>query len=408
MAAPETKPHEPPRQRTRLLRRVGLIFLTTCLWLPCLQLIYRHPIERYRSKEGVAPVARQLTAKYLAVWSDPVLREQELAVMRRMNPEWDFMSRTYMTLALANMALREQAFKPQALEIMDAIIADTLERERGGGHEHFLLGYGRRGGWLVEPPRSIFIDGEITMMLCARRWLQEHDGYRVDTARRLKIMMRQMNASPVLCGESYPNECWLFCNTVAVASIRMADALDDSDNSEFIRQWIATARLKLTDPQTGLLISAFSVTGQPAPAAPVPEGSSIWMATHMLELIDASFAEDQYRRARKELGRTLLGFGFAREWPKGLEQRPDIDSGPIVPVLEASASSSGLALLGAAAFDDRDYFTSLMTSLEFMGFPVEQDGKLHYRASNQVGDSVLLYALTEGPLWDQMKIRLNR
>ncbi|MGB0580850.1 MAG: hypothetical protein ACPGVU_14200 [Limisphaerales bacterium] len=388
-----------------MLRRAGLMLLAACLWLPCLQLIYRSPIERYRIENGISPVAQELTANYLAIWSDPVRREQELAVMRKMNPEWDFMSRTFMTLALANMALRDPAFQPQALEIMDAIIADTLARERGGGHEHFLLGYGRRGGWLVDPPRSIFIDGEITMMLCTRRWLEEHEDYRIDTARRVRIMLRQMNSSPVLCGESYPNECWLFCNSVALASIRMADVLDDTDNSEFIRRWVATARLELMDHQTGLLISAFSVTGDPAPAAPVPEGSSIWMATHMLELVDADFAKDQYQRARKELGRTLLGFGFAREWPKGLEQRPDIDSGPIIPVLGASASSSGLALLAAATFDDRDYFTSLMTSLEFMGFPVEQDGKLHYRASNQVGDSVLLYALTEGPLWDQIQSR---
>ena len=40
------------------------------------------------------------------------------------------------------------------------------------------------------------------------------------------------------------------------------------------------------------------------------------MTAHCLQLIDEEFAADQYRRARKELGRELLGFGYAREWPR--------------------------------------------------------------------------------------------
>ena len=30
------------------------------------------------------------------------------------------------------------------------------------------------------------------------------------------------SCSPVLCVESYPDECWLFCNTIALAAIRAA------------------------------------------------------------------------------------------------------------------------------------------------------------------------------------------
>jgi len=322
--------------------------------------------------------------------------------MRRLNPEWDFMSRTYMVLALANTALRDPAQKKSSIEVMDAIIANTLEREEIEGHTHFLLAYGRQGSWVVTPPRSIFVDGEIALMIAARRFVEENTKYKADLTKRIKTMVKRMRQSPVMCAESYPDECWLFCNTLALAAIRMGDILDGSDNSEFLKSWVATAKERLTDKHTGILISAFSVEGIPAPAAAGPEGSSIWMAAHMLEVIDPVFAADQYRRAREELGGSFLGFGYSREWPRGQEGTMDIDSGPVVPVLEASASASGLAVMAAAAFGDDSYLEKLMTSLQFAGFSTEKNGKLRFTASNQVGDSVLLYAMTEGPLWQEV------
>jgi hypothetical protein len=118
-----------------------------------------------------------------------------------------------------------------------------------------------------------------------------------------------------------------------------------------------------------------------------------------------SGARDQYWRAKRELGRGLLGFGYAREWPASGVGPRDIDSGPVVPLLEASPGSSGLALLGAAAFEDWDYLSQLIASLDFAAFPVRRQGRLHYAASNRVGDAVVLYALVQGPLWKLVKER---
>ena len=159
------------------------------------------------------------------------------------------------------------------------------------------------------------------------------------------------------------------------------------------------------DPESGLLISAFGVDGSPAPAGPGPEGSSIWMAAHMLAVVNPGFATDQYHRAKSVLGGRFLGFGYSREWPRGMDGQMDIDSGPVVPLLGASASASGLAILGAASFNDHEYFLELMTALRCAGFPVEENGRLRFLAGNQVGDAVLLYAMVEGPLWDLARRR---
>jgi len=389
--------------KSRLLLNLFACLLAAVIWLPSLHFFFRPKVADFLQEQGVPPIARQLASRHLAIWTDPQLRAQELAQMQQRNPEWDFMSRTYFVLALANMALRDDTYRASALEIMDAIIENTLTVERDTGFQAFLLGYGKGGGWKMQPPRSIFIDGEIALMLAARRMVAERADYQPLLAERVAIMIERMKSSPVLSAESYPDECWIFCNTVALAAIRLADALDGTDRSAFLHEWIATAKRRLIEPQSGLLISTYAVDGTPLPAGPGPEGTSIWMACNMLQVVDAEFAADQYRRARQELGRSFLGFGYSREWPESSEGAMDIDSGPIVPILEASASASGLAFLGAAGFHDVQYLTQLMTSLNFAGFPVKQGDTLRYQASNPVGDAVLLYALVQGPLWEKAK-----
>lgn len=82
-----------------------------------------------------------------------------------------------------------------------------------------------------------------------------------------------------------------------------------------------------------------------------------------------------------------------------------MDSGPVIPLMEISAGSSGLAFVGARAFDDRSYFRSLQTTLDFAGFPRQRDGRLRYCASNHVGDAVVLYATVPGPVWEEARKR---
>jgi hypothetical protein len=130
------------------------------------------------------------------------------------------------------------------------------------------------------------------------------------------------------------------------------------------------------------------------------------MTASNLLLVDEAFARDQYARARTELGASFLGFGWAREWPERrgssrMAPQGDVDSGPLVPFIDASAGSSGLALIGASAFGDQRWLGSLLSSLELVGF--RDEGRGRYRASNGVGDAVLLYALSFGPLWQRVK-----
>ena len=384
----------------RIFAGLAALAVAALIWLPGLHLFFSRPVSNFRQAQGLSPKARELAARHLQLWTDPALRDAELKKMRVSNAEWDFMGRSYLVWSLANMSLRDPASKPLYLRTMDQIIDETLQLEKQEGMYFFLMPYAKDRPYLAQPAHSLFLDGEIALMLASRRMVEEKPEYKPLLTGRVNAIVERFEKSPKLLLESYPDECWMFDHCVALDAIKMADCLDGSDHSELIRDWIAMAKQKLVDPKSGILISSFEADGTPMAG---PEGSSIWMVAHSLQLLDEDFARDQYQRARKELGAITLGFGYAHEWPETWKGEANIDSGPIIPVFDVSAGSSGMAFIGASSFGDDKYLASLAATLDFAGFPLRTGGRLKYCASNQVGDAALLYAATLGPLWEKVK-----
>ena len=183
------------------------------VWLPCLHFFFRPPLPAPQFQSEVQPLASRLAAQQLYLWTDPAPREQELTKMRGTNAEWDFMGRTFLVLALANRGPASSEQKAACLDVMDRIIDETLKIEQEKGMYHFLMPYAKNRPYVVQPPRSLFLDGEIALMLAARRLVAEKVAYRESLRQRVNEMVRRMEAGPVLCAESYPDECWMFCNT---------------------------------------------------------------------------------------------------------------------------------------------------------------------------------------------------
>jgi hypothetical protein len=323
----------------------------------------------------------------------------ERASMQRINPEWDFMGRTFAALAIVNQAMRDSRRAGAHRQALDEILHSTLAEEERQGDDHFLLEYGHHGAFRDPRAHSLFIDGELALMLAAREVAfggPATDADAADLARRVERIALQMEAGPALSGESYPDECWTFCNTTALAALRVYDARHGTDHGSLIRRWVQLARQRLVDPDTGMLVSSYGYDGSHRDG---PEGSTLWMVAHNLLVLDPSFAREQYALAKQHLARSFAGFGWAREWPGG-SHAADVDSGPVIPLLDASAGSSGLAIVGARAFDDREYLDALARSLDFAGMPVLERGPtLRFATSNQVADAVIAYGFSEGPLW---------
>ncbi len=372
-----------------MLLRYGL---AAALVLPSIQIAFQH---------RVTPDARAVLRRNILDAQLHAMRQGDGALsagarerMRSANPEWDFMNRTFLALALSELA-RNGSGEERAEQIaaVDSLIEDTLRLERDHGAEHFLLPYVHRRPFVDVSGRSVFVDGEIALMMAVReraakgaidsRWTGE-------LRERLELIRSQMERSPTLSAESYPDECWMFCNSVAAAAMSIGEEVGAGEHASFARRFVDNAKQNLRDPETGLLISEYTLDGTPQDG---PEGSSIYFVATMLAEIDPEFAADQYQRARRELGAELLGFGYAREWPESWRGVQDIDSGLIVPGLDASAGASGMAILGAARFGDEETLQDLHRSLHLAAFPIEEEGQFRFAASNSVGDAVLLYAL---------------
>ncbi len=146
------------------------------------------------------------------------------------------MGRTYVAWALANMALRDPGRRDEYLAPLDRIIADTLRLEREHGLLYFLLPYGRARPFVESPARSLFVDGEIALMLALRRLVAEDDAAKREYDVRAAFISERMARGPVSSAESYPNECWMFCNAVALAALRVGDALDRTDYGPLARR----------------------------------------------------------------------------------------------------------------------------------------------------------------------------
>ena len=355
------------------MRTLLTVVVVALVWVSSLHLFFR-----VEPRALVTPLTEEL-------------RAAKLEPLRRSNPEWDLMARTFTVLAFVKQA----PTRPELLADVDALLDDTLALD-ASRRDAFVLPYFNARPFVDRETTSLFVDGELALMLAARLKVSDVPRFREPLRTRIDRLTAAMQRGPVLSAESYPDEAWTYCNTVALAATTLSDAVDGRDHSALRRAWVARAKTSLVDPATGLLVSSFTWRGQ---ALDGPEGSTVFLAAHMLQFVDADFARQQYALAKQHLAGQRLGFGWSAEWPRSWKGRDDVDSGPTVPIVDANAGASGLALVGAAAFGDDAWLRALVTSLRFAAFPVSTRGRLHFAAGNTLADAVLLYAAvlsTEG------------
>ncbi len=387
-----------------ILRGFGVLVLSTCAWVPCAHLFF-HPRTADDDTATITTLRTKVAANDVSDFSR----------MRRDNPEWDLMGRLYLGLALANRAMaqtgsdegRDEAARD--VGALDALLADTESELSRGGQGTFMLPYKDARPWVSTEGRSVFVDGEVLLLQSARA-LAAHEPPAESAKVRAAAITRAMKDSPTLSAESYPDEAWTFCNTTGLAALAAFDAASAEagvpggaetarEHDALAASWVSMAKVRLTDPGTGLLITSYTRDGRVLQG---PEGSSLFMVAHSLRFVDDALARDQYARTKAALIHEVAGFAYAEEWPAvpGAAPRADIDSGPIVPIFHASAGASGLSILSAHAFEDHVTASALERSLSFVGFP-EHDGDgraTRYLAGNPLGDALIVYARSFGPL----------
>src|SRR5262249_12022317 len=133
------------------------------------------------------------------------------------------------------------------------------------------------------------------------------------------------SASPYLA--AYPGQAWPVDSTVAIASLRLHDALRPARYGATIGRWLDGVRGRL-DPVTRLMPHRVDLaTGEPTDVARATSQSVI---QRFLVDIDPGFARQQYLRFRDQFVSFPLALGPAvKEYPGAMSGPSDVDSGPL-------------------------------------------------------------------------------
>jgi len=109
-------------------------------------------------------------------------------------------------------------------------------------------------------------------------------------------------------------------------------------SQEAIDQWLSYLDNRATDKKTGLPYSEVSGTA----SGKHPRGCALSWSIYYMSFFCPDKAAELWERYKEHFWVNLGPLGGFREWPKGIELSPDIDSGPIVMGIGGAATALGI------------------------------------------------------------------
>ena len=293
--------------------------------------------------------------------------------------------------ALHGLSWAELARAPAA---SSALRAEALQRARSALRE-IESEQGRAVfSQKLSPPYGIFYAGWSTwlrgVILHAAGPDVDPEEARLFTAQCDRIAAAfDQSATPFL--QSYVGSAWPSDSLTAVAALRLHDYLLTPRYERTIAEWLQRLRSRL-DAETGLIPhAAFSASKQES-----VRGSSQSLMLRFLMEIDPGLAGEHYRQYRTLFHTTWLGLPAKREYPVGIDGMGDVDSGPVVFGIGASATVVGLGT--ARAFNDDRLATALGQAMELVGFPFSMSERKRYIGGMlPIGDAFLVWSKLARP-----------
>lgn len=173
---------------------------------------------------------------------------------------------------------------------------------------------------------------------------------------------------------------------MGVAALAIADSMLGGRYEAIIATWLEAVRRRL-DPDYGAI--AHAATGG-------PRGESLALLSYVLVDVDRGFARQQYEILRSHFVDYTWGVPGVREYPRGVDGGPDIDSGPIILGFSGPATVVGAG--AAIANGDEPLAATLLATAEAVGFAVEFRGRRRYAGGYlPIGDAFLAWARSAAP-----------
>jgi hypothetical protein len=269
-----------------------------------------------------------LVAAVLLAASDTPSFELPARLQRLLDDgKWDATPASFRIIALSHLAdgcagqaRAHPALKADAHKCVEATLrrAKSLPRSNDGLHlSHLNLIYGAADQL-----------GE-----CAD--VREHE-------RLTRELARRSLADPLRHAASYERTSlrWPADQTVTLASLARFDAAHGTTLLQAPLDGWREVMAEHVDPKTGLPES--EVTGK-GPGAKYPRGCAQSFITRYLTESDPQLAAKWWSTYREHFLVRIGGVVGFREWPRGVERKGDVDSGPIIFGIGTAASAFGVA-----------------------------------------------------------------
>lgn len=301
------------------------------------------------------------------------------------------------TYALTNIAMMKPEIKDEASKAIEKWIRIVLTEELYG-FDAIAWGENPLDNTTLQKDRGhIGYYGHLNLMLGAYALLNNDGKFNElhqKVSNAIAIRVAKYSHRHV---ETYPSETYPADNTVAIASLRIADMTLGTNHVQLINEWIEQTK-RLEDKDSGLVV--FQIESQTGVPLQTYRGSHVGWNSFFLPLIDQIYAESQFEKFEKEMLIQFPGLSAFKEYPHTILFTIDRDSGPVFFGLGTTAS--GFSIAGARYEKDKTLLAGLLRLVEFFGISVTKNDERHYLTAPVISDSIILAMKTATPwrpLW---------
>jgi hypothetical protein len=298
----------------------------------------------------------------------------------RFDGEWAFASAVMAALANAQIGAahpaEREACAERAARAVDLLLDPDLRAfdtaawgtdmlNLGARHEHAVLGY-------------------LALALGAERLLDPAGPHADLHDRVVAALTARLGTSNSLLA-TYPGEGYPVDNAAVLGAIGLHARATGRPVPAAATARVRRLMAEHADPD-GLLVQA----ADPRSGAPVDmaRGSGTTLAAYFLGFVDPEASRALAYGARRELSKSLLGFGGMREFRDGVERGGDIDSGPLL--FGVGVSPTGFAVGAARRVGDRRWARELWATTQLFGVP----HRGRFVTGGPLGDAIMLAMLT--------------
>jgi hypothetical protein len=313
--------------------------------------------------------------------------------------EWSLVTYSMAAFALTNIAMIEPQTAAESSRIIAKWIDFCVDKEFSNFDEAAWGEKSLDDKTLNKDYGHVGYYGHLNLMLGCYALLN-NDGRFLELHKKLSdSIARRMSKYSHRHIETYPGETYPPDNTVAVASLSVADKTIGTDYKRLIEEWVEQSKKIEWLPYGLIVFQIDSITGEPVQTC---RGSNIGWNSFFMPIIDEGYAKVQFDRLKKYMLRRYIGFAAFKEYPQGGWFRIDRDTGPVIFGLGGTAT--GFSVAGAKWSNDEELLNLLLRPFEFLGVSVTKNNQRRYIAVPVLADAIMLAMKTAcrwRPLWEE-------